>query len=323
MGADRTARGSAARLTGQQAALKRERGPPLTVIQPGVVDAHPGPGRQLARRRDVARPEVRAAGRPPERHAPQHHPAGHEGHREERRVTGGELPAAGAAGDPLGGLGVQVTEQDRAAGVHRPETGRVPAEDEHPSSGSQRTATGPSPTGKNIARVAVQARPAATSASAAPASSRWPGPVISTSRTSCPVTACAGRPNSRAAAAGQEATRPRESRVNAARAARSGPSCHGRTGLLPPAIGDSTGISAPTLAASSPALAAACPGNGREPFRPRGSAAQAVIAPYREISCKHEMYRNTGGRTRRTGRTRDQALFDEGRRHMRERKREA
>ena len=92
-----------------------------------------------------------------------------------------------------------------------------------PPSGSHRMATGPLPPAKAMLTVALQTRPAVTSPSASPASSRWPGPVIRTSHTSCPVTAAAGCPKNRSADTGHELTRPWESRVNAARPARSGP----------------------------------------------------------------------------------------------------
>jgi len=49
---------------GEQAALQRLRGPPLPLIQPGVVDAHRRPRGKLPRQRDIRRPE---AGRPPPR----------------------------------------------------------------------------------------------------------------------------------------------------------------------------------------------------------------------------------------------------------------
>ena len=113
-----------ARLGGQQAALEREGGPPFPVIQPGVVDAHRRPRGELARRGDVRGPEVRALRRPPERRAPQDHPLGHQGDGQPRRVAGGEVTAAGTAGDPLGALVVEVVEQDRAPGMHGPEAGR-------------------------------------------------------------------------------------------------------------------------------------------------------------------------------------------------------
>ena len=92
------------------------------------------------------------------------------------------------------------------------------------------------------ATVVVQSRPAATSASACPISSRWPGPVISTSHTSCPTTASSGRPNRCSAVTGQEVTSPRGPTVNAARPARSGSRRRGSPDLPAPANCDSNGI---------------------------------------------------------------------------------
>ena len=119
-----------------------------------------------------------------------------------------------------------------------------------PASGSQWMATGPPPAAA-MASVPVQGRPASTSASARPASSRSPG-LASTSRRSRPVTVPAARPNSSAAAAGQQATRPRESRVNAARPAGSAPCVPDATGSSSPAIGNSTGARTSLDAPSRP-----------------------------------------------------------------------
>ena len=165
-----------------------------------------------------------------------------------------------------------------------------------PASGSQRRATG-SPPAPATASVPAQDRPAATSPSAWSASSRSPGPASSASRTSRPLMTPAGRPNSSAAAAGQQETRPRESRVNAAKPAGPAP---GMAGSRFPAAGNSTGACTsldPPSRPNPPLLRRSIRVNGRSHLAPRRCGGARRLRPYSEISCKREMYRITGVET--------------------------
>ena len=163
-----------------------------------------------------------------------------------------------------------------------------------PASGSHRMATGPLPPANAMASVEVQTRPARTSASASPASSRWPGPVSSTSRRSRPVTAAAGWPNSRSAVTGQESTRPSGSMVNAARPARSGARRRGSTGRPSPATQDST--STCTIPADRPRRRRVAHfGNGHADSGPRcRGPAHPLPKPCAIVQA--EMYRTTLGK---------------------------
>jgi hypothetical protein len=66
----------------EQPALEGERGAPLPVVQPGVVNAQRGMGGKLAGQHDLALREGGGGCRPPEHRASQHRPAGGERHRQ-------------------------------------------------------------------------------------------------------------------------------------------------------------------------------------------------------------------------------------------------
>src|SRR5215469_13772523 len=147
-----------------------------------------------------------------------------------------------------------------------------------PPSGSQRIANRPSPS-RPPATVAVHTRPAATSPSARLTSSRWPGPVISTSHTSCPATAAAGCPNNRVAVTDQEVTLPWGSRVKVARPARSGSRRRGSPG--PPSLGICDSIGTCTSLDDEPAGRRLSGHYGRGPSSRGGSVRAARPVPLR------------------------------------------
>ena len=111
------------RLAGQQAVLEGERGPPLPVVEPGVVDAHRGPGGQFGGQCDVIGLEARIAGGPGEGRAAQHQTPRGQWDGQERGVAGRDLMAAGTPGQPVDGLLAEVIGPDRLAGAHGAEAG--------------------------------------------------------------------------------------------------------------------------------------------------------------------------------------------------------
>ena len=158
------------------------------------------------------------------------------------------------------------------------------------SDGSQRMVTGPVPPARSTASVAVRTRPAATSASASPASSRW------AARWAARHTHAGRLPHPRDARTGVRPSAvtsppgPPESGVNAARPARSGSRHHGSADrACPPSW--TPQVPALISPASSATSWSPIQVMAKGESRPQRSAHRPPLALYYAITYQHEMYR--------------------------------